>query len=536
MKNNTKSNDIQSRRPNLLTLTVIAIVIFVFNAHGQLPGNLDPTFNGNGRRITNIGSQNEFAWSAASQPDGKNIAVGFSDSKLILIRYESNGQLDETFGTGGIAAHSTGAQGLEIALQPDGKILIGGTIPSGALFDGDFAVLRFNSNGTIDPTFGVNGTAQTGFGYKEETPTGMLLQSDGKIVLAGQCREPGELDYNICIARFDSGGTLDSTFDGDGKVMTDVFGENAVDIIEGVAIQPDGKLVVAGGRNTGSTFRNAMIVRYNTDGSLDTSFDGEGVLLYDFITGNNDWATDVAVQPDGKIIISTNTAPDAFNSYLALARFNSDGTLDNSFDGDGIRTTTYSSRAVRILLQPGGHIVAVGGALNNGFSLFRFKPTGTSDTSFGNGGARQSVRFGTISTAWGMTIQPDGKIVVVGSDLTGSNTNFFAARFTALEPTAAPVSVSGRVLSSSGRGVSGATVYLLDQEGNSRQTAANPFGYYRFEGVQVSKTYVINVFSKRYSFGQQVVSVNEEIVDLNFIIGNGGKEMNYEKQTRRGAN
>jgi hypothetical protein len=123
-----------------------------------------------------------------------------------------------------------------------------------------------------------------------------------------------------------------------------------------------------------------------------------------------------------------------------------------------------------------------------------------------------------------MSLQPDGKIVVAGYDLANNNTNFFAARFYALEPTAASVSVSGRVLSPTRRGVSGAAVYLLDQEGNTRRATTNQLGYYRFESVQVGETYIFNIFSKRYSFTPQVVGINEEIIDLNFTSENFVKE------------
>jgi uncharacterized delta-60 repeat protein len=515
MKNNTHSNNLQPGKPSLSVFVALTILIFIFDASGQNPGNLDPTFNGSGRRITDVGGQVDGAWGIASQPDGKNIAVGSGNgSNITMIRYNSNGSLDETFGTNGIVNHNVGAGGMEIALQPDGKILVGTGVYS-ALYNADFAVFRFNSNGTIDTTFGINGVAKSGFGYTEENPTGMLLQPDGKIVLAGYARN-GDINHDICIARFDSNGTLDPTFDGDGKVITDVFGESTVDIIEGVAIQPDGKLVVAGGRNTSSTFRNAMVVRYNTDGSLDASFDGDGILFYNFITGNNDQATDVAVQSDGKIIIGTQTATDFFNFYLTLARFNPNGTLDDSFDGDGIRVTTYQTSATRILLQPAGHIVVLGGSSNGGFSLYRFKPDGSNDTIFGNGGARQSVRFGTLTPGRAMSLQPDGKIVVAGSDRTGNNDNFYTARFTALEPTAASVSASGKVLSPTGRGISGAIVYLTDQNGETRTARTNAFGYYHFADLSAGETFVFNVFSKRYNFAPRVLTINEETSELNF--------------------
>ncbi|MDQ4122885.1 MAG: carboxypeptidase regulatory-like domain-containing protein [Acidobacteriota bacterium] len=526
MKNNTNLNYFRPRKFIFFVFIALTILFFIFDANAQNPAP-DSTFNGNGRRITDMGAASESAYAVIAQPDGKIVAVGASNVTMALVRYDTNGQLDTSFDGDGIVTFSTGVVATAAALQPDGKILVGGSYGTNIFNVREIAVTRFNSNGTIDPTFDGDGIARSGLQFTDPVVSGLILQPDGKIVVSGYVRNGGGLDYNITLTRYNSDGSLDTTFDGDGRVITDINNAAAVDVNNGIAIQPDGKFVVAGGYNTGSTFRDTLLVRYNPNGSLDTSFDGDGLLFYDFAPGNNDEATSVAVH-DGKIIIGA-TAPDSFDTYLALARFNSDGTFDTTFDGDGIRVTTYQTSAKQILLQPQGNILVLGGAVNGGYSLFRFKPDGSNETTFGTLGSRQGIRYGTITSASAMTTQPGSKIVVVGRDLANSNNNFFAARFTALEPTAASVSVGGKVLSSTGRAIFGATVYLTDREGNTRQTTTNSFGYYRFHDISVGETYVLNVFSKRYAFVPQLMTITDETFNLNFIAENPAGVKNYEK-------
>jgi len=183
----------------------------------------------------------------------------------------------------------------------------------------------------------------------------VAVQPDGRIVTAGM------KDDDFAVARYNRDGSLDTSFDSDGKVTTD-FGV-AVDAARGVALHPDGRIVAAG---FGGDF---VLARYNSDGSLDTSFDSDGKLITDFGAFNP--ATDVAIHPDGGIVAAGFSGDDEFD--FALARYRRDGTLDTSFDSDGKVTTNFgtSDVAQAVAIQPDGRIVAAG-VSGGDFALARY--------------------------------------------------------------------------------------------------------------------------------------------------------------------
>ena len=249
---------------------------------------------------------------------------------------------------------------------------------------------------------------------------GVAVQSDGRIVAAGGTSSPFGADF--ALARYKEDGSLDTTFDGDGKVTTDFGGSDGA---SGIAIRGDGKIVAAG--NGGPTFDFA-VARYNADGSLDSGFDGDGKVLTDF--GDFDRAEDVAIQPDGKIV----TAGVPGSGSFALARYSEDGSLDTTFDGDGKVTTDFGGddRGRALALQTDGKIVAVGFSLvdaNPRFAVARYDSNGSLDPSFGVGG-RVTTDFGNPADvgvlcppsridcsndiAEDVAIQANGRIVAAG--------------------------------------------------------------------------------------------------------------------------
>ena len=272
-----------------------------------------------------------------------------------LVRYLSNGALDPTFGGIGIITTSITSErdlGYALAPQPDGKIVVAGT--SSNVFSSTFTVARYLNDGQLDPTFNQTGIITTAIG-NSASGRDVAIQADGKIVVAGSS-ERTFFDTDFALARYDSDGHLDLTFNGTGVVTTSL---SEKDTAISVAIQPDGKILAAGfgSRGFGSHF---TIVRYEPDGALDPTFNGTGVVTTSISGG--DAAIAIALQPDGKIVAVGHRVANDTEQYFAMARYDSDGQLDTTFNQTGIVTTTDSptlETAFAVAIQPDDKIVVV---------------------------------------------------------------------------------------------------------------------------------------------------------------------------------
>src|SRR5262249_49922947 len=274
-----------------------------------------------------------------------------------LARYNPNGTLDTTFGNGGKVVTDPSPSGAyneiwDLALQPDGRILAAGNISTSN--DGLFAVARYNPHGTLDPYFCTNviatsnRTVNTG-----DRAYSVLVQPDGRIVLVGGS-SGGNSASHFALSRFESYGYLDYSFGSGGTVLTDIPGnyEQAFD----ATLQPDGKIVAVGQVDRSGTFPSVYdfaLARYNPNGSLDTSFGGGGFVTTNF--GGNDQAEGVALSPDGRIVvIGGGVTTSNSTMYTVIADYNADGSLGNSYIG---RNTGVQGQALAI--QPDGRVVAV---------------------------------------------------------------------------------------------------------------------------------------------------------------------------------
>lgn len=310
-----------------------------------------------------------------------------------------------------------------IAMQADGKIVAAGISNTGST--NNFAVVRYNTDGTPDNTFDGDGKQVTVFGAGTyDVANAVALQSDGKIVLSGYTINGG--NYNFAVARYNTDGTPDNTFDGDGKLTTDLGG---FDVAYGMALQTDGKIIVAGQSGPGGN-GDFTAVRYNTDGSLDNSFDGDGKLVV--VTGTNQGIIRaVAVQPDGKIIFAGHSH-NGSNYDFCLVRCNTNGTPDNGFGTNGKVITaigTGTDVVLSVALQADGKIIAAG-SNNNGskgdFALARYTTNGTLDNTFGSGGKVTTAFDGANDEIDAVALQADGKIVAAGRN----GSDFLIARYT----------------------------------------------------------------------------------------------------------
>jgi uncharacterized delta-60 repeat protein len=393
-----------SLRSTAALIAVLVVGLVLSTASHAAPGDLDPTFSGDGKQTTDFGFANSAAAAVVRQPDGKVIAVGDGTGvdglgDFVLARYNPDGSLDTTFSGDGVQAtdFERGDGAKAVALQANGKIVAAGIATD---VDGaeHFAVARYNPNGSLDTTFSGDGKQTTDLG-RLDFANGVAIQADGKIVAAGQG------NGNFALARYNPNGSLDSTFSGDGKQTTDFGGGDAAN---GVAIQGDGKIVAVG--YDGTTANRAFaLARYNPNGSLDTTFSGDGKQTTDF--GGIDRAAAVALQGNGRIV-----AVGGANADFALARYNLNGSLDTTFSGDGKQTTDFGGGgdiANAVAIQGDGKIVAAGQGTGN-FALARYNLNGSLDPTF-SGDGKQTTDFGGSDTANGVAVQADGKIIAVGS-------------------------------------------------------------------------------------------------------------------------
>ena len=329
------------------------------------------------------------------------------------------GDLDASFGSGGLVINDLSPANdaaIDVIALPSGKSLVGGYTTNSQ--GRDAVVRRYNADGSLDTTFGTNGTTTIDFkGGWNEGGMALAVQPDGKIIGVAASYNPQDFtfpyDARWGVARFTANGLLDKTFGASGKVITDL--SKGTDSPSGVAIQADGKIVVSGATNGFAGGDNAVVARYNANGSVDTTFGaGRGYVITDF--GGSDRASDMAIQSsDGKIIIvgHAEAGTIGYPSQFALARYNTNGSLDATF-GNGGKVLTpfsdvngpYGATAKDVVVQDDGRIVVTGST----FVVRYLSSNGSLDPSFGTGGIVRTIDSQSI------VAQADGKLVLGGSE------------------------------------------------------------------------------------------------------------------------
>jgi uncharacterized delta-60 repeat protein len=386
-------------------------------------GALDSGFGQGGKVVTDFGFDSAVS-DVAIQPDGKIVAAGSGIPVVVgppagshrgrafeLARYRKDGRLDATFGRGGKVLTSVGrySGASALAIQGDGKVVVAGWSQTKLRGNSHVALVRYMRNGRLDQTFGRGGEVVTGWltgPYNErEGGYALAIQADAKIVVTYARRTTNG------VARFNTDGTLDTTFGESGKV-------SVKHSVAALAIQADGEIVVAGttavatdwGQLGTTNNPGFAVTRLTGDGSLDTSFGNEGTALTDFtLAFDTDKAASiaaVAIQPDGKIVAAGSTDaldhrgdhPNTTNDDVALARYTPEGKLDASFGRRGKVITSFGDAgnwdtgASAVVIQPNGKIVVAGprsrgaGDDSHDLLLIRYAPNGRLDGSFGRGG------------------------------------------------------------------------------------------------------------------------------------------------------
>lgn len=333
-------------------------------------------------------------WSTISKR-GRNRRV--VPAAVVVERLEDRtlpaGALDVGFGMNGLVVTELGATAetaSHVIVQSDQKVVVVGT-SFGA--DADFLVVRYNTDGSLDSTFGMGGKVVTAFGKPRDEATAVAQQSDGKIVVGGWTGDwygspLARLEFGL--ARYDADGSLDSTFGTNGRVTTS-FGTSSSDLLSSVVIQSDGKIIAAGTTKHGEDADFAL-VRFNSDGSLDSTFGVGGKVITTFGSSTFDAGRQIVLTSDQRIIVAGYTLAEfgtiAGGDDMALARFNSDGSLDASFGTNGKVTASFGSGQESVdalALMSDGRIVVAGYSYlgpNPGFAVARFQAAGQLDTTF----------------------------------------------------------------------------------------------------------------------------------------------------------
>jgi len=404
---------------------VIAVVLLVgmaFAGRAFAAGELDPAFGTGGKVITS---------SALSDVEAKDMLIK-SDGEIVVAGGVAAGNILQGFGflarytidgSGGIA-ESAGLATYDggfraIVQQADGKLVaVGfGQDASGQL---DGIVARFNAGFGADTGFGTMGIVRTPLGSADGAFEDVLVDPDGNYVVVGSI-DQGGFDHGV-IARYLSDGTLDTSFASTGMIITGLTKIR----FNGVALQPDGKLVVVGSFDAGGG-KDVLVMRFDADGTLDAGFNGSGIAITPVGT-LDDEASAVLVQPDDKIVVSaTAHAAVIATERPSLIRYQPDGTLDSTFASGGIVQgflVAGGTTADDVLLQPDGKLVAVGlgySLLRHGYVVMRFLDDGTPDATFGAGGGT-FIDVGPLTDLSVVAVarQADAMLVVAGTTEDGS--------------------------------------------------------------------------------------------------------------------
>lgn len=436
MQNTTKAFDtvgefLGNKLGKIKNLLGLIVCITVLNSIGfAAPGFIpDTTFGDLGKVISSPdGSANAAAYGMALQTDGKIIMVGSSGANpgLFVARFNSNGSLDTTFGSNGWTAATVegGGYAYGVDIQPDGKIVVGGTTRVNN--DDYFAIARFNTDGTLDTSFDSDGKKTISFNdiitngasYRKLL-TVIKVGSDGKIIVAGTALQ-STVDDRFIFARLESNGAIDTSFGTNGKIVNEPYGSN-LDRVTDMVILPDGKFVVSA-RLTTVCCNFRMAIKFNVNGTREWTYQ-QGLTEF----GNYNGFDGIAALPDGKFIATGNR-----DGKIVALRLNANGTEDTTFNSSALLP---SGQALSPAVQPDGKIVANYMPSNgwadtrNSFNLIRFNVNGTPDSEFGSGGMIPATATAGRDYGQKVFVQPDGKILIGGYSVVNSSYYFSMMRY-----------------------------------------------------------------------------------------------------------
>ena len=419
------------KRQNLVVSVFVALMSVPLRTWATA-GDLDPTFGTGGVVVQNELSQ--FA-GLVLQGDGKLVALGVSqDAGITLVRYNADGSLDATFGNGGLVTTPQIEVGLRLVLQPDGKLVAGGMAPDNLYVH--FALVRYNADGSLDQTFGNGGILIAPYSSDSDFLNAIALAPDGKLIAIGYSNIPKQPPAyyleQLLLARINADGTLDQGFGTGGWVTKKV-----ADYDYGVSatVQPDGKIVVGdfSCRDGETTYCRGLALRYQMNGQADLSFGTRGAAEVPTGTFGSSIG-DVRLRADGTIVVQGG--PMNPEGGTGVTRFTATGSLDASFGNGGVGHAAKNFGAQTMIQRADGSLLLAGHSFpavfdgSADFALVRFTESGTLDQQFGNDGVA-SNRLSSYDMANALVTQADNKVVAAGLKTRPEGRGFVAviARF-----------------------------------------------------------------------------------------------------------
>jgi uncharacterized delta-60 repeat protein len=425
-------------KKSFLFVSLISIIVFVSCGGGggesapDTNENLDLTFGTEGVARYD-GGFDDYGFSVAIQSDGKALVAGGSgngtDKDLLLVRYDTNGLLDSTFGTGGVVRHDEGLddEGIAVALQSDGKVLVAGRSGNGS--NEDLVLVRVDTNGVLDSTFGTGGVARYDGGWNDYGYS-VAIQSDGKVLVAGgsEGEEFNGYYWNLILCRYNINGTLDSTFGTGGVASYD--GGIHHNHGRSVAIHSDGKALVAGKSYSGAHPNDLILLKYNINGILDSTFGTGGVARYD--GGADDIGFSVAIQSDGKALVA-GRSKNNYDFDSVLVSYDTNGQLDSVYGSGGVASYEggFDDFGYSVAIRSDGKALVAGGTESGSdrdLVLVGYDTNGILDSTFGTGGVAR-YDSGLVDEGYSVAIQADGNALVAGWSGNGSDQDLILVRF-----------------------------------------------------------------------------------------------------------
>ncbi len=404
---------------------LLVCCLLIHNPSEAADGQLDTSFHSPEGYVTwDSGFGYDRGRDVALQQDGKIVVTGYmtngTDNDIMVLRFDPNGILDAGFGTNGVYIYD-GQNGNDvaysIAVQPDNKILVAGDSSNGS--DSDVIVLRLDTDGNPDPNFALNGIFIYDSNNSNDSAVDLAVQSDGKIVLCGSVSN--DTDGDLLVMRLTTEGLPDMTFNTDGKTMLD--GGNGYDFGTRLAIQPNNSIVVTGSSYNALDF-DTIVVRFDANGVPDQTFGDNGIVRLD--GGDYDRGFGVGIDSQGNILVTgLQTKPDLdYSDYdIPVFRLDPNGVLDTSFGDKGMALYDGGDReqCYDLVVQCDDSVLVTGhsGTTNNAISdwalvVLKYDPNGLLDTTFGDQGVFSYNPTENTEWGYGLTLQPDGKIVVTG--------------------------------------------------------------------------------------------------------------------------
>lgn len=417
--------------PSIKIRLLIFYSLFFFNSFAQIK-YLDSLFSDDGISLTNLGNF-EGAWSVFSTNENKIIVSGWSKlstespEDILLMRFNNDGSIDSTFKSGNIISveEFTWESSYASIEQKDGKILIAGRFYNG--LNWDFMLARFYADGRLDSSFAQNGFAIIDIS-SDDRAFSIDLQNDDKIIIAGFVNIN---NWDFAVLRFNSNGLLDNTFGNNGIVINDFDGD--IDVAFSIKTQSDSKIIACGWTFSNASWNFAMI-RYNSDGSLDQNFGNKGIVITDVDNVYNT-SHSIAIQEDGKYVVTGyRYFRERLDTDILLVRYNSDGSIDQSFGVNGFVTKDINRNedfAWDVIIQSDERILVTGYTKSDSSKnvvTLRFNNNGQIDSTFGDSGVIITSIFGFDEEGRHLALQNDGKILVTGYSFNGVDQDLFILR------------------------------------------------------------------------------------------------------------